>query len=193
MNAGLRAQLTDRPVRPLRIVLQHVHQDVRIDQQHQSSVRSSFINSSVRQRTSALPRTASNRSRRGGRAFLAGPGRCKTTSPAALTENSTAAPGNSCSSSRIRLGLSLIHISRGPGPLPRQSLVADGPGAGAGCAGPQPRRGEGAGPAPPGLGSGRAPAAQFPLLTEVISLTQITWKTLISCTVLGIHLSLIHI
>jgi hypothetical protein len=38
---------------PLQIVLQHVHQDVGVDQHHQSSARSSFISASVRQGTSA--------------------------------------------------------------------------------------------------------------------------------------------
>lgn len=63
------------------------------------------MTSSVRQRTSSLPRTASNRSRGGRGAPWAGRGRCKTTSPAAFTENSTGAPGNNRSSSRIRLGM----------------------------------------------------------------------------------------
>lgn len=122
MLGGLRPQLGDRPVGPLRIVLQHVHQDVGVHQQHQSSARSSIINASVRQGTSARPRTASKRSGAGRREPFAGLGRTRTTSPAAFTENSIAAPGSSCSSSRMRLGMvtcpllvSVVDIGASPG------------------------------------------------------------------------------
>ena len=94
-HTRLRAQLTNRPVRPLRVVLKNIQQDVGVHQQHQSSARRSFISSSVRQRTSALPRTAAKRSLRDWRAPLAGRGRCSTTSPPAFTENSTGVPGSS--------------------------------------------------------------------------------------------------
>ena len=67
MQLGLRSHLGDGPIGPLRVVLQHVHQDVGVDKDHQSSARSSFISSSVRQCTSARPRTASKRSRTGAR------------------------------------------------------------------------------------------------------------------------------
>ena len=43
VHLRLRAQLTDRPARPLGIVLEKIDQDIRIDQQHQSSGRRSAI------------------------------------------------------------------------------------------------------------------------------------------------------
>src|SRR5690606_35443029 len=102
---SLCAHLANGPFGPLRVVLKDIHQDVGVDQQHQSSGRSSFIRSSVRQRTSARPRTASKRSLCGRRWPLTRLGLCSTTSPAAFTENCTGAPGSSCSSSRMRLGI----------------------------------------------------------------------------------------
>ena len=50
VKASLRTHLGDGPVRPLRVVLQYVHEDVGVHQQHQSSERSSCATNVARLR-----------------------------------------------------------------------------------------------------------------------------------------------
>ena len=57
MRHGEVAHLPDRPIKPLRIALQYIHQHVGVDEHHQSSPRSNAINSSVRHLMSAVPAT----------------------------------------------------------------------------------------------------------------------------------------
>src|SRR5690606_5116159 len=102
MNPGLRAQLGNRPLEPVRVVLQYIDQHIAVDQKHQSSPRSSAINSSVRHLISALPRALSNLS--GARGLPAATLRI-TTSPSSLTAKSTELPGDRPSESRMCFGM----------------------------------------------------------------------------------------
>src|ERR1700756_591938 len=102
MDLGLRSELRDGPLDPLWVILQHVDQHVRVDQDHPSS-RNMRIRSSVRHFTVALPLTDSKRSftDREAAPFA----RASTTCPCPSTAKPTPLPGRSRKASRMCLGM----------------------------------------------------------------------------------------